>query len=246
MLTAAITAGGRVDSAFASVIGTSVKALAPLGSARLIDLSIAAAREAGAARVIVVGNGDVRAHCGSAVDDVVEAVDDGRENLRRALHAAGENALLFMTSDLPFVDGASARAFLLASASAGVAMPLADESAYRSAFPGAAPHATAIGGERVVNGSVFYFAAGVAPRVDAIAQQFFEARKSLWRMAALTGPGLLLKFAVRRLKIADLEARAQQVLGVRALGVRGSPPSLCYDVDSLDDYRYAVARLARG
>jgi hypothetical protein len=61
-------------------------------------------------------------------------------------------------------------------------------------------------------------------------------------MARLLGPKLLLRYVLRRLTIGDVEARAGEILRVRATGIRDSAPELCYDIDSLDDYRYACAR----
>jgi hypothetical protein len=98
----------------------------------------------------------------------------------------------------------------------------------------------------VASGSVVYFAAGAAPRVLETAQRLFEARKSLFGMARLLGPALLLRFLLNRLEIEDVEKRAHDVLGIQARAVRDASPALCYDVDTLDDYRFALEHLARG
>jgi hypothetical protein len=44
------------------------------------------------------------------------------------------------------------------------------------------------------------------------------------------------------LRIADIERRAESVFGVRAAAIRDTAPGLCYDVDTLEDYRYACSR----
>ncbi|MBC5810316.1 MAG: hypothetical protein GIW95_05605 [Candidatus Eremiobacteraeota bacterium] len=126
-----------------------------------------------------------------------------------------------------------------------MALPLASEADYLAAYPGAPPHVTAIGGERVANGNVVYFGPGTIERVLPASQRLFDARKSLWRMASLLGPLLLLRFASRTLRIAHVEQRAATLLGVRARAVRNASPALCFDIDTLDDYRYAVARAGR-
>jgi GTP:adenosylcobinamide-phosphate guanylyltransferase len=244
-LIAAITAGGRVDGALAAALGTTVKALARVGTATLLDAAIAAAREAGAKRIAVIGGAEVRAHCSRTVDVVIDESTDGRENLRRAIATGTDQPLLLLTSDLPFVDGASLAAFLCACGDADVALPLASAAEYERAYPGAPPHVTRIGKERVANGSVVYFAPNVAPRVLVVAGRLFEARKSLVRMAALLGPALLARFAMGTLTVGHVEARAQALLGIRARAVRDAAPNLCYDVDTLDDYRYALAYAAR-
>jgi GTP:adenosylcobinamide-phosphate guanylyltransferase len=246
-LAAAITAGGRVDGAFAAAIGTEVKALAPVGSGRrLIDSSIDAARAAGAARIAVIGPRSVHEHCGMRIDEAIDESPSGEENLRRALASARGAPLLLMTSDLPFVTSHATMEFLERAAGSDVAMPLAAATAYEVAFPGAPEHTVSLGGERVANGNVFWFAPQTGPRLTEIATRLFSARKSLTRMAALLGPVLLLRFATRRLRIADIENRAHALFGLRVNAVRDCAPGLCYDIDTQADYDYALERLAGG
>ena len=47
MVRAVVTAGGRVDDAFATEIGTPIKALAPFGTGVLLDVVLAAIAGAG-------------------------------------------------------------------------------------------------------------------------------------------------------------------------------------------------------
>lgn len=245
-LVAAVTAGGRVDGAFAARIGTEVKALAPWRDGTLLDAAIAAARGAGATKVAVVGPAAVLERCEGLADERIPERATGEENLRAALESAGGDALLFLTSDMPFVDAAAAIAFLERARGADIAMPLAEIPDYEAAFPGSPPHVTTIGSERVAGGSTFYFGPGVAPQVQQVATRLFTARKSVWAMARLLGPALLALFALRRLRIEDVERRAEHVFGLRARAVRNAPPELCYDVDSLEDYEYALERAGRG
>jgi CTP:molybdopterin cytidylyltransferase MocA len=242
---AAITAGGRVDGELAKAFGTTVKALAPIGGARLMDAAIDAARANGATRVVVIGSDAVRDHCGARVDDVIAESPDGGENIRRAIDTARDEALLLMTSDMPFVTAAAVADFLERGSSADIALPLASERDYLTAYPGAPPHVTSLGRERIANGSVVYFGPGIAARALDPAQRLFAARKSLIRMAALLGPALLARFALGRLRIDDVERRAHALLGVDARAVRDASPSLCFDVDTLDDYRFALAHRDR-
>lgn len=245
-LAAAITAGGRVGADFAREIGTEVKALAPFAGRRLIDFALDAARGAGASRVAVVGPPEVHAYCGARIDEAVNESPSGEENLRRALASARGATLLLMTSDVPFVSAGGVFDFLERSSGCDVAMPLASAAEYEAAFPSAPDHVTVLAGERIANGNAFTFAAGVAPRIVEVATQLFTARKSLISMALLLGPKLLVKFALRRLRIADVEERAQHVFGLRARAVRDAAPGLCYDIDTLADYRYALERVAHG
>lgn len=242
---AVITAGGRVDDTFAAAIGSPWKALAPLGKRRLIDTAISAARAAGVTAVAVVAPGEVAAYCRTSVDLIIPAADDGVENIRRALRAFPEaERLLYLTSDLPFVDGPGLTTFLTRSREADLTMALADADAYERAFPGAPPHLVALGTERLANGSVFVIAARAIPALERVAGRFFTARKSLLRLALLLGPALIARFVLRRLRVSDIEARARAILRVPVLAVRDASPGLCFDIDDIGDWHDAQMRIA--
>jgi hypothetical protein len=238
MLRAVVTAGGRVSGAFAQAIGTPVKALAPFGTGVLLDVVLDAIAGAGIADVAIVGDSEVEARVGGM--RLIPAAADGATNVARALDAwpAGDD-LLFATSDLPFASAAALRAFLDASAGYDLTLPLASATAYEAAYPAAPPHVTTLGGERVANGSVFFIRGSARASVRTVAGKFFAARKSALGMARLLGSALLWRYFVRQLRIADVECRAEHVLGVRAAAIRDAAPSLSYDIDTLEDYEYA-------
>lgn len=239
---AVITAGGRVDGEFAGVLGTPVKALAPFGDATFLHITIDALRGAGVERIAVVGGTEVRSACNGCVEQFIAESADGAENLRRALHAWSCDApLLYLTSDMPFITAQTLRAFLSRVPDAALVLPLTEWDEFDRRFPGAPPFGVTLAGERIVNGGAFVIPARAHDRIERFAMQFFDARKSVWRMARLTGPMLLLQFAFRRLSVLQLETHARRLLGVPALAMRNAPPELAYDVDVLEEYRYAVA-----
>ncbi|GAC1305296.1 MAG: hypothetical protein NVSMB21_06780 [Vulcanimicrobiaceae bacterium] len=241
----AIVAGGAPDDPFARSLGVSVKALAVVDGTTLLARAIAAARGSGATRIAVIGNDDVRRACEADVDRVVPEGPDGRANIERALGSSADRALLLMTSDLPFVSAVALDAFLRRARAHEVALPLAEDEAYRAAYPGAPRHVTRVGRERVANGSVAYFAPGVAPRALEAAGRLFAARSSPVRLAALLGPARLARFALGRLRIEHLEALATSFLGRDVRAIRGSPPELCFDIDTATELAYARAFAAR-
>lgn len=236
-----ITAGGRIDGAFAQQIGTRVKALAPFAGSTFLNRTIAAMRDAGVERIAVVGGDEVRRACSEHVEQIVHESDDGAENLRRALHAwNGEAPLLYATSDMPFITGAALRAFAEAAPPGALALPLTEWDDFTRRFPEAPPFGITLAGQKVVNGGVFAIPADAVPRIESFARRFFDARKSPLQMARLTGPLLLLQFLFKRLSVAQLEIHAQRLLRIPARAVRSAPPELAYDVDVLEEYRYAL------
>lgn len=240
---AVITAGGSLDGPFADAAGTQVKALAPFGTRTLLDIALEACAYAGIDGVAVVGGPAVRAHLAGADVRVIDAADDGATNVLRALNAWPGERFAYLTSDLPFADGAGLRNMIVRSAPYALTMGLTTLEAYAARFPGAPPHAVALRGERVVNACAFVLAPEALEPVRALATRFFDARKSLFALARLLGPALCLRFLVKRLGVADVEAYARRVLGIPVAAVRDVDPGLCYDIDTLEDYRFACAQL---
>jgi GTP:adenosylcobinamide-phosphate guanylyltransferase len=240
-LNAVITAGARVSGEFARRTGTDVKALARIGNRSMLEATIEAARGAGVTRIAVVGGAEVRAACGDSVDRAIDEADDGESNIRRALSAWDPGApLLYLTSDMPFINAQALRAFLQAVPSDALALALTDCADFERRFAGAPAFGIDLAGERVVNGGAFWIPPNAAARIETFAVRFFSARKSAARMAALVGPVFCLRFMLRRLSIEALERHAQHLLGIPARAIRGASPDLAYDVDTLEEYVYAA------
>jgi GTP:adenosylcobinamide-phosphate guanylyltransferase len=241
-MNAVITAGGRVDGEYAREAGTTIKALARVRGVSMLERAIGAARGAGATHITVVGGSEVRAACVPGVESIIDESDDGSENMLRALQAGGNGALLYLTSDLPFITAGALQSFVGAVPPGTLGMPIASIAAFERRFPAAPPFGITLGRERVVNGGVFVLPPGGAARLTELAPAFFAARKSPWAMAGLLGPSLLLRFALRRLGVAELEAQARDRLGFPARAIRDCSPELCYDADKVQEYRYACGQ----
>jgi GTP:adenosylcobinamide-phosphate guanylyltransferase len=242
---AVITAGGLVDGAFADAIGTSVKALAPFGSRTLLDVVLDACDGAGIDGIAVIAGEEAQEHLTARDVRLIDAAADGVTNVLRALDAWPGERFVYLTSDMPFASAAGLRDLIDRSVGFAVTMALADIEAYEAQFPGAPEHSVAIGGERVANGNAFVVASEAVAPARALATKFFDARKSLLRMALLLGPAMCLRFATKRLTLRGLEAYGSRRLGVPVGAVRGCDPGLCFDVDALEEYEYARGHVDR-
>lgn len=118
MLAAAILAGGR-----ASRLGGHVKALLPLGSARIIDRQLAALGLV-ADRVLIVAN-DAAPFAALGVPVVADRVSGAGAmgGLYTAIAESGEAATIVLACDLPFVTAEFARALADASRGNDVVVP---------------------------------------------------------------------------------------------------------------------------
>lgn len=239
-MNAVVTAGGRVDGTYAAAAATRVKALARVRGETMLGRVLRALRGAGVERVAIVGGDEVRAAC-AGTERVVDESVSGAENVLRALRAWPEDGrpLLYATSDMPYVTPEAVADFVTRAPADAVAIALAEHAGFAARFPGAPAFGITLAGQRVVNGGLFWIPAGARGAVARLATEFFEARKRPWRMASMVGPWALLRFALRRLSVADVEAVATRALGVRSVAVRGCAPELGFDADTVDEYRYA-------
>ncbi len=235
-----ITAGGRIDGAFAARAGTNLKALVAVRGVTLLASAIAAARAAGASRIAVIGDDEIRRACRSDVDAIIADTGSGGGNVRAALRAwPQDEPLLYLTSDMPYISAAHLSDLLSRTDDETMALPLASHAAYSRRFPSAPRAGVRLRSGTFVNGGVFVLPAGTSARLESVASRFFEARKSPLRMARLVGLPFLFAFLTRRLDISALEARAEAVLGVRARAVVDAAPELGFDIDDVEHYDYA-------
>lgn len=242
-MNAVVTAGGRIAGEFARLAGTQIKALAVVRGQTMLERVVGAARGAGCTRIAVVGGAAVREVCAGSVDRLIDESDDGGQNIVRALGAwSDDEPLLYLTSDLPYVNASAIAEFLAKRTPNAIAMPICSYAAFEKRFVQAPPFGITLAGERVVNGGAFYLPAGAARVVAALAAQLFTARKSPWAMARLLGAPLLARFLTRTLTVNSIETYARRRSGRATQAVRDTSPELAFDVDTVEEYCYARDR----
>ncbi len=242
-MNAVVTAGAPIDGEYAALSGTRLKALAPVRGRTMLERTLDALRGVGVERIAVVGNDAIRAGVGDRVDRMVDDTGTGAGNILAALGAWREQCepLLYVTCDMPYVTARSLDTFIGAVPPHALAMPLCEMTDFERRFPDAPPFGITLAGERVANGGAFYVPPEAIDRIASLAAALFDARKAPWRMAAIAGPGLFLKFLAKRLSVAALEERARTLLSLDVVAVRNAPPELAFDADTADEYAYALA-----
>ncbi len=245
-----IPAGGAIDAAYAQTIGSPYRPLAPLGPANtpvlqhIVDTLRACER---IGRIIGVAPKAVSSVI-NGVDLWLAAGDSGTDNIRAGLAEAtpGRPALV-CASDLPLLTPGSIHDFLAAcQPDAEVAVGLVRADDYNAAFSDAPPSEfvrLADAGPVTLSG-VFLVHPDLLVRHEALFRRMFGSRKEQWRMAGLLGPRLLWQFATKTLRLRDIVARAEDILGGPVQVVEGVAPALAYDIDNHDDYTYARTRSA--
>jgi molybdopterin-guanine dinucleotide biosynthesis protein A len=245
VLDAIVTAGGRLSPADARMFGTDVKALVRIDGRPLIATVVEALRKTpGIAGVRVVGPRAARSYA-EGVDEWIDERATGEENLLAALRAAQTDRIVLSASDLPFVTPAGyADLIERVAPDLDAGYPVYRREEFLAAYPGGRSTFARLADGSWTGGSAFVLNRAPFLRDERILARGFGARKSLFALASLLGPVLLLKFVMGTLRVGDVERRASAILGARVKAVRGADPALAMDCDELGDFAYARAEAA--
>jgi molybdopterin-guanine dinucleotide biosynthesis protein A len=221
---AVVLAGGPIDEVARQQPGAPNKAFVVIGGKTLVARVLEPLRaSASIGRIVVVAPAEVRRRADLAEAD--ELRPDGKritDSLRNGLAGfAPDSDVLIVASDLPVltvpaVDDFAERTRTL---NADVVYGCVERTVHMASFP-QVPHTWARMREGTFCGGGIV---AMKPRALPLLERFIErlgaARKHPIRLASLFGWDVLLRFAFRRLTVAQAEARATSILGapVRAL-----------------------------
>jgi len=165
-----------------------------------------------------------------------------RESLRSGLEQLPpDEPVLISASDLPILSVACIEEFVAEARAvqADLAYAILERTLHETRFP-EVPHTWARLREGTYCGGGFI---AIKPAVYPALARFIEhlgaARKNPLRLASLFGFSVLVKFALRRLSVADAEAQASRVLRARVRAVISSFPEMAVNVDRPSDVALA-------
>ncbi|MCL6473979.1 MAG: NTP transferase domain-containing protein [Firmicutes bacterium] len=218
-----------------------IKALLKTGRRALLEIVLDAVRATGLAeRTVIVGSAELQHWLNPPHETLVPELSEAHENLIAGLEAVKEYPrALYLTSDLPFVTADAIKRFVDACPpDAQLCYAIARREAFDARFPDSpSTYARLRDGEFVAGCAMMVEPAALLARAEWI-RQVAQRRKSLWRLALLAGWHVLWKYATRQLRVADVERRAEQLLGMRCRAVE-CDPELAYDIDTPQEYEYA-------
>lgn len=148
------------------------------------------------------------------------------------LATAADHALLTPAMVRHFVESASA-------SGADAVVAVVEASLFRRRFPHARRTFIPLRGDAVSGANLFLFR---TPRGAEVARFWVRAesfRKRPWRMVAVFGPSMLIRFALRRLDLEQALAHAGAVIGAGIAAVRMPFAESAIDVDTPQDLALA-------
>ncbi len=254
---AVLPAAGRISGDFAAEAGAGVKALIEIGGCTVLERTLSTLRASGrVGRIVVIGPDEVSGHPASQSADAVlsEGGDSGPANIVRGIEWLREanggvraDKVLVVTTDLPFLTPDCIGSYLDACPSGvDVCAPLVDRPSYEACFPTSEIVYVNLRDGQWTMGCAFLVDPKAVIANRATIEQVFRARKSQMKMARLLGLGFIARFVTGKLDVGHIESRCRQILGCSACAVRGSAPELAFDIDGIEDYRWATRFVAAG
>jgi molybdopterin-guanine dinucleotide biosynthesis protein A len=243
-MTAIVLAGGPHDELAALTPGAPNKAFVEIAGVTLVERTLRALRAAPSiGRIIVVAPSQTHAWPALALADEHRA--DGeriRDSLRSGLAGLPpDDEVLVSTSDLPVLTVESVEDYLARAraANADVTYGCLERRVHMAKYP-QVPHTWAPLREGTYCGTGFItMRPRVFPSLERFIERLGQARKNPLKLARLFGFRVLLRFALRRLTIAQAEARASYVLGASVRAVISDYPEIGVNVDRVSDIALA-------
>lgn len=174
---------------------------------------------------------------GAWADDVDKLVVSDGTFLDNVLAGVGafrtDRPVLVATGDLPALTGQAVDDFIARSlaTSAEFTYPLIRESDMIEQFPGSVRTFVKLVDGAVTGGNMMITNPFLVERNRHIAQRLFDTRKSAIQMARVIGFRFVIKLAMGRLKVEEVEAKLAELLGGPSAAVYTTHASIAADVD---------------
>lgn len=229
---ALVLAGGDPDPALPP--GLPNKAFLPIAGIPMVERVVRALRAVPSVqRVAAVGPGAL-ASLRIPVDLVIPERGGLLENVRTGLGALGPDGwALVVAADLPLLTAEAVVDFLASceGIEADLFYPIVPQEVVEARVPGLRKTFVRVAEGTFAGGGLVLLNPQVLDRAWTLAETAVAARKNPARLATLFGPAYVVKFALGRLRIAELEDRVRELAGLRGKAVRSQFAELAVDID---------------
>jgi GTP:adenosylcobinamide-phosphate guanylyltransferase len=213
-----------------------IKGLVPIAGRPMIEWVVDALRAAETVDqiAVVVPSTENLGRWAEHVDHLVVSDASFIDNVLAGFSAfTGERPVLAATGDLPALTAEAIDDFVTRSLESGAQFtyPLVSAEQMEAQFPGSQRTYVKVSGGKVTGGNMMVLAPEVVSRNRVLGQRLFDTRKSPVAMARVLGMSFIFKYVAGWLRVDDVEAKMQQLLGVPCAAVYTTYASIGADVD---------------
>lgn len=249
-LVAVVLAGGDREDRLAATVGADSKALVPLRDVPMGAYVARALRRSGVVDWIIwVGatDGLIRRLVDVELPGGRRMVDSLSLGLGAALgwaagvthlHGATEHGearpaprLMIVTADLPWWDAEGVASFVAHAPAVDLVYPVVREADALARFPDQPRTYARLRDGRFTGGNALLLTPRAVTRLLPVVDAAFHARKRPWALAQLVGFGTLVALLTGNARIAAVEARVEQLLGITARAFISADAAIAADVD---------------
>lgn len=238
-----VAAGGHAKPELARELGHGVKGLARFGNRTSLGHLLIAVARAGLAEVVTVGPETLRDEVwhGAWIPEGESAIDNVRlgllalpTELDAALLLPADSPLITEEMLFPFIEFIEGRAPSAPWCGAGIC-PAGE---FERTFPGAPLRTIGLREGRFVSGGLFAARPDAIHHAITVLTHMRRSRHSQFAMARRLGLWNLVRYVLRRVRIADAERIIGGAFAARAMIHPAAHPATCMDFDTVQEYRW--------
>jgi molybdopterin-guanine dinucleotide biosynthesis protein A len=238
---AVILAGGAPDKADPLLEYTQAqkKALIKIGGTKMVRYVVEAiAGSSRIGRIFIVGLSPEDGVESAVPVEYVEAAGSMLDNVVAGIERVMEidpdvERVVVSSADIPLLTTEMVDYFIdtCLETDHDVYYTIVEKSSMEARFPGSRRSFVPLRGGSFAGGDLNMAKVSAIQANLPLARQALEARKNIWQQVKLLGLGTLIKFALRRLTIADAERVASRASGCQGRAVITPYPEMGMDVD---------------
>lgn len=239
---AIVLAGAKNDGKLLKISSCEFEALIPINGRPMLDYVISALQESTKIRdIVVVGHLALKPYLQENVI-LLECGKSLSENIKIGIdYLESKHHVLIITSDIPMISREAIDDFFdqCTDQAGDLFYPVITKEANDKAYPGVKRTYVQLSDGTYTGGNLVLMAPNLITDCYMMIQRVVELRKKPVKITRMLGFRFIIKLALRRLTISEIEKRIKQLFHIQALAVISSYPEIGTDVDKPSDWELA-------
>ncbi len=242
-----ILAGAKNDGKLQEVSSSQYEALITINGKTMLSYVVEALQESDYVRkIVVVGYSALRSHLS---DDVIllECGESLVDNIQVGIDYLGvQKPVLVVTSDIPMLTSEAINDFVYScqDLKKDLFYPIISKEDNERVYPGVERTYVQLKDGVYTGGNMVLIGPNFVEESRQVVQQVVALRKKPFAIIKMLGFGIIIKYILHRLSIADVERRVEILFGISAKAVMTSYPQIGTDIDKPSDLELAEKILA--